>query len=418
MSLAQLNKGLPFQNEAEQSVLGAILTEPLFVIPHTLGYLTPDDFYQPQHRNIFNAMLRVHRRSEPIDAVIIFKELDGRLGTLVDCGSYLATLVEQLPTTANVKYYVRILRAETERRRRILKATEEIESAYTGESTVSCGYVRLAEVLETVMEESYMTSSAGRMSGYETGFPTLDGFLGGLQKGELYIVAGRPSQGKSTLCTQIANHVYRMGARVAYFPLEAGYKAQARNIAAMDTQTEVWKLRTGKGLNQTPEQTDALLEYLNIQRAGVFNMSLAKTSKGVESVLREMVSEHNGLDVVVVDHLQEMQAEKNDYFGKRHLQLENILQDLRRMAREFQVPVILAAQVGRAAEGREPTLSEIKDSGSIEQIADVVMIIHGAQRGSGSRIVNVAKNRNGATGKVGLFLNGEILRFEENGFGS
>lgn len=412
MDLFKLNKGLPFQNEAEQSVIGAILTEPLFVIPQTLGYLTPDDFYQPTHRAIFNAMSKIHKRGEPIDAVTLTKELKGHVSH--DCWGYLAVLVEQLATTANVKYYVRILRAETERRRRILKATEEIESAYTGESTVSRGYVRLAEVLETVMEESYMTSSAGRMSGYETGFPTLDGFLGGLQKGELYIVAGRPSQGKSTLCTQIANHVYRMGARVAYFPLEAGYKAQARNIAAMDTQTEVWKLRTGKGLNQTPEQTDALLEYLNIQRAGVFNMSLAKTSKGVESVLREMVSEHNGLDVVVVDHLQEMQAEKNDYFGKRHLQLENILQDLRRMAREFQIPVILAAQVGRAAEGREPTLAEIKDSGSIEQIADVVMIIHGAQRGSGSRIVNVAKNRNGATGKVALFLNGEILRFEEN----
>ena len=143
-------------------------------------------------------------------------------------------------------------------------------------------------------------------------------------------------------------------------------------------------------------------------------MSGSKTAHGVENVLREMISAHGGLDVVFIDHLQEMVPDKPAWSGKRNYEIENILIELRRMAREFNIPVILAAQVGRSAEGREPALSEIKDSGSIEQIADCVMIIHGEGRGSGTRTIHVAKHRNGATGRVNLFLQGEVLKFRRD----
>ena len=121
-----------------------------------------------------------------------------------------------------------------------------------------------------------------------------------------------------------------------------------------------------------------------------------------------------GIDAVFIDHLQEMCLDKQSGRDTRHYEIEHILAEIRRMAREFTVPIVLAAQVGRSSEGREPTIAEIKDSGSIEQIADVVLIIHG-ERGTGSRTLNVAKHRNGQTGKITLWLQGEHLRFSERG---
>lgn len=410
----QLNRGLPYHTEAEQAVLGAILIHPAIAIPHTLGYLNAEDFYIPAHREIFSAMLTLHRAGQPIDIVLLVPYLRDNIALDAVGGcSYLAVLTEQTPTAENVKYYARLLKGETNRRKRILRATEEIEKAYTLRQEPAKGFYPLADVLEAVLEDNYATTTEGRYSGYTTGFETLDGFLGGLHKGEVYIIAGRPSHGKSALCTQVGNHIFLLGGRVAFFPLEAGLRGQARNIAAMHTQVEGWKLRAGKGSYQTPDEMAALIAYRDLQRTGIFNLSLAKTPHKMETVLREMVAQHGGFDVIILDHLQEMLPSDNNKWTPRHLQIEGILQEIRRMAREFEVPVILAAQIGRNAEGREPTLAEIKDSGSIEQIADVVLIIHGESRGTGARTLTVAKNRGGATGKLNLWLQGEILRFRE-----
>lgn len=407
----RLNAGLPYHIEAEQCVLGATLIDPVFAIPHTLGYLSDEDFLVNNHKLIFNAMKRIHRRNEPLDVILLGKELD----EIPEIVSYLIQLAEFTPSAANVKYYARILKNETARRKKITQAESDITDAIENGVVLGKGFVRLADVLENVLEEAYATTSEGRLSGYATGFGYLDTLLGGLKKGEMYIIAGRPSQGKSTLCSQIANFIYHAGGRVAFFPLEAGVKAQARNITATDTAVEAWKLRKGKGGFQTPDEQDRVLEFLKIQRQGIFNMATNRTAAGMESALRDMIAEHGGIDIIFVDHLQETKPDKNTFNSKRNYEVENTLQELRRIARELDVPLVLAAQVGRASEGREPTLADLKDSGAIEQVADVVMFIHGDERGSGRRTVIVAKNRNGMTGRANFNLFGEILKLEELG---
>ena len=411
MTVLKLNKGLPFHNEAEQCVLGAIFINPAFAIPHTLGYLIKEDFYNDIHRNIFEAMQKIHRSGGVIDVVTVFDLIPDDKLAAIGGALYLGYIADSTPTAANVKYYARILRRETERREKIIKAADDIEKAYAENAMPSKGFVRMAEVLEDVLADAYAATTEGRYAGYASGFDNLDEYLGGFKPGELYIIAGRPSQGKSALCAQMADNIFGMGGRVAFFPLEVGKQGLARNIAAMHTETEVWKLRHGKGGHQSDGEQTALLAYLELQRGGVFNISGNKTARGVETVLREMISEHGGLDVVVIDHLQEMAPDKQSWGGKRHYEIETTLVELRRMARELNIPIILAAQVGRSAEGREPTLSEIKDSGSVEQIADCVLIIHGEARGTGLRTIHVAKHRNGATGRVSLYLQGEILKF-------
>lgn len=406
-----LNKGLPYHAESEQAVLGAILLDPIFSIPHTIGYLTDEDFFVPLHKRIFGLMRDMHRSGVAIDTMLLserFSHSGGAEGL-----AYIVALMEDCPTAANVRYYARLLRRETERRRRILKGTADIAAAYADDTAPAKGYVMLADVLEDVLTDTYALASLGRYSGYTTGFDGLDNFLFGLQTSELYIVAGRPSMGKSVLCAQMAAHIGGLGGRVAYFPLENGARGLARNMAAMSTRTAVWKLRRGKAINQTEEEQGALSSYLQAQRKGCFVISMAKTPAGVAKTLHDMVAEQGGVDVVFIDHLQEMFPDSADKWGKRHYQLEEVLQDIRLLARDFNVPVILAAQVGRSSEGREPTIAEIKDSGSIEQIADVVLIIHGAERGSGARTITVAKHRNGAVGKIQLNLTGECLRLEE-----
>lgn len=414
MNVLNLKKGLPSHNEAEQCALGAVLLEPALAIPHVLGYLTSEDFYQPAHKAIFEAMLATHRAGVAIDPITLCDTLKNKDLQSVGGFSYIGWLSEAIPTAANVKYYAKILRRETERRKTILKCADDIESAYVDKSLPSKGFTKLATVLEDVLADAYTAGTDGRYAGYATGFEGLDEYFSGLHPGELYIVAGRPSMGKSALTAQIADNIYGMGGRVAFFPIEVGLKGFARNIASMHTSTDTWKLRGGKGHHQSEAEQTSLLAYLELQRKGVFVTSIAKTPRGVETVLRDMISEHGGLDAVFIDHLQEMCLDKQSGRDTRHYEIEHILAEIRRMAREFTVPIVLAAQVGRSSEGREPTIAEIKDSGSIEQIADVVLIIHG-ERGTGSRTLNVAKHRNGQTGKITLWLQGEHLRFSERG---
>ena len=416
MTVLNLKKGLPSHNEAEQRALGAVLLEPAFAIPHVLGYLASEDFYQPAHKIIFEAMLTLHKAGVGIDPLTVIDAIGDKSLESVGGGSYVEWLLQAQPTAANVRYYAKILRRETERRKTILKCADDIENAYTEKSLPAKGLTKLATVLEDVLADAYTAGTDGRYAGYATGFEGLDEYFSGLHPGELYIVAGRPSMGKSALTTQIANNIYLAGGRVAFFPIEVGLKGFARNIASMHTLTDTWKLRGGKGHHQSEVEQTSLIAYLELQRKGVFVTSIAKTPRGVETVLRDMISEHGGLDAVLIDHLQEMFPDKQSGRDTRHYEIENILSEIRRMAREFNVPIILAAQVGRAAEGREPTIAEIKDCGSIEIIADVILIIHG-ERGTGSRTLNVAKHRNGQTGKITLWLQGECLRFSEGGGG-
>lgn len=412
MSVVKLQKGLPYHTEAEQCVLGAVLLDPPFAIPHVLGCLTAEDFHHLPHKAILEAMLNLHRSNVAIDPITVADTVKKESLDSVGGPSYPAILLDMIPTAANVSYYVRILQRETERRKRILKAANEIETAYGDTVIPSKNYVKLADVLEEVLLDSYAIAAEGRSAGYVTGFDNLDRHLGGFYPSEIYVIGGRTSMGKSAMCAQISAYIKNCGGRIAFFPIEVGAHGLARNIAAQENKIEPWKMRGYKGYHQTEDEVRALTAYLTLQKQGRFFIGKSNTIPGIEKALRSIVAEEGGVDILFIDHLQELHTGKP--WQKRHYEIEEVLVELRRIAREFNIPIVLAAQINRGAEGREPTLADLKDSGSIEQIADVVMLLHG-ERDSLERVLNVAKHRNGRTGKIRLSLEGKYLTFTEEG---
>lgn len=407
-----LNQGLPYHTESEQVVLGCLILDPTFTVPHVLGYLQEEDFYIEAHKTIFRACQKLHKENLPIDTVTVIDLIQGDPSLKqVGGASYVGELVAQVPTVQNVQYYAKRLRVETERRNRILNAVKDIEDAYEEEVLPKKSYTPVSEVIESVLEDIYAPTD--RMHGFSTGFWEIDSYLDGLVPGRLYVIGGRPSHGKSALSTQIALHIKNSGGRVVFFPLETGKKMFAKNLLAVGTQTPYHKLKAGEGKKHSEEEIDNIVNFMRIQKEGHFFVGTARSPQRIEQTLKEILADKGGFDVLFIDHLQEMVLDGDDRFLKRHYQIEKILQSLRKIAREFEIPVVLCAQLGRSAEGKKPTLAEIKDSGSIEQIADVILLIHAESRGSGWRNIEVAKNRYGHVGELRLYLRGECLKFED-----
>lgn len=399
--------------EAEQSCLGAILLEPSFAIPAVMGLLVEDDFFHQAHKNIFKAICRLHKSHSVIDLNTVIDSLRSVDFSSVGGIGYLGELANNTPTARNVAYYAKIVKRESERRKRILRAMGEIEHALDSNNAVTPGktYQTMKEVLDSVVDEMF-ESTGQRLSGVSTGVDGFDDFFDGIQKGKLYIIGGRPSMGKSLLSTQIAANIKLEGGKIAFFPLEVGVKTFTRNMLSNISGVEVWKYRKGRGENHSDMDKEMMYQGLNKIIEGQIFLSEKNTPFGVEEVLKEILAETGTLDAVFIDHLQEMKSDNKQV--NRNYQLEEALKELRRIAREYDVPIVLAAQIGRGAEkeNREPTIADIRDSGSIEQIADVIILLHG-KREEMSRVAKVAKNREGATGQIRIILRPECLRAKE-----
>lgn len=427
---------VPPQNiEAEESVLGSMLIEGEAVLT-AVEILTVEDFYKENHRIIFRRMREMSEAQDAIDMVTLSDRLKAtgeleRIGGLAE----LARLANFVPTAANIEYYARIVAEKAVIRRLIGAATEIAAAAYRGaedldelldhaeqaifevaEKRSQKGYVALKEILVETMERlDKQASRGGGVMGVISGISDLDHLTSGFQPSDLIILAARPSVGKTSLALNIAKNAgLRAEIPVLIFSLEMSQEQVAQRLLCSDATIPMQKLRSG-----TVDEDD-------FRRLSVTLGRLAETPIFVDdspsiSVMeirtrcRRMQAEH-GLGLVVIDYLQLMRPARKA--ENRQQEISEITRSLKGLARELGVPIMALSQLSRAVEQRQehvPQLSDLRESGAIEQDADLVMFLYADPKERESNILqlNVAKQRNGPTGLLRLFFAKDICRFED-----
>src|ERR671918_2425643 len=394
-----LDKLAPQAVEAEQSVLGSILIDRDAVLK-VADFLRPADFYRQQHSDIYEAMLALHGQREPIDLVPLGDEL-ARRDRLEGVGgpAYLATLMNAVPTAVHVEHYGRIVERKSVLRNLIAAAGKiaavGYEEANDAEVAIDRAEGILFEIsqrrtvggfesLATLLGEAYdrleyLHEHRGQLLGIPSGLSQLDTLLGGFQPSDLIILAARPSVGKTSLALNIAQHAaVREGRKVGVFSLEMSREQLALRLLSAES-----------GINPRPLQTGFVDETDWTKIAQVMNdMATAPMwidDSPVLSVMelrtkaRRLEAEQHGVDMVIVDYLQLMQGSLNQKAANRVQEVSEISRGLKALARELKVPVIALSQLSRSVEQRnsaEPRLSDLRESGSIEQDADVVIFLY------------------------------------------
>lgn len=428
---------LPHSLEAEQCVLAGMVLDPE-ALKKVVAILSVEDFYHPCHKKIFQGIVFLHDKKNPVDIVTIahlFKNTDHLEG--VGGLSYFAIMTETLPTTANIGYYAKIVKDKALRREVITRAQTLTEEAYMEESiddliesaqkkftTIalpqSKPYYTIKELLKEGFEElEYLNKHEGEITGMHTGFGPLDFITGGFQKTDLIIVAGRPSMGKSSLCCQVATNMAQEGKKVGYFSIEVGKSQVIKNIFACQSRISTNKLRSGSfedgDWGKITKTFGALYET-------TFSLDdMSRSSQDIIRQARRMYAEH-GLDIVFIDHIQEMKEKGR--FENRNNEIDAIGSNLKELAKELSIPVVVVAQLSRKVEDRggdfKPRLSDIRDSGSLEQKADLIMFVYREEyyqkeksQKQGIAEIIIAKHRNGALGDIELKWQKEWVRFDE-----
>ena len=417
----------PNSVEAEQSVLGAMLQDGNAVL-QAAESLVPEDFYQPQHKEIFSAMIALHREQKPIDFITVDAELSRR-GTLEGSGgtAYLLRLVQYVPTAVNVKAYIGIV-AEKSTLRKLIKAAQEIsQECYSQQNPLqeTLGHAEKAifdivmnrasgEALKPIKDVLYNTYAnieelaklKGRISGVPSGFTALDQMLTGFHGGELIILGARPSMGKTSLAMNMAGYAALYGGKsVAVFTLEMPREQIALRLLCSDAKVNMQRVRQG---TLAPDDWMRLARSIGpMSNSRIFIDDTAGiTPTQLRSRCRRLMMD-KGLDLIVVDYLGLMHADGK--VESRQLEVSEISRQLKAIALELKVPLIACAQLSRANAAREnkrPALTDLRDSGSIEQDADVVMFIHREgyydpdceEKNVGEIIVQ--KQRNGPLGTI------------------
>lgn len=434
------NMRIPPQSlDAEKALLGALMLrkEAIYEID---DLVTPDTFYSEKHRIIFQAILKLHSKSEPIDLLSVSSKLD-EMGQLEQIGgrSYVAGIVESVPASVNAKHYAKILEKK-DLQRKLIEAGEFVsELAFTeseseiedlmdkaekkifGITNAPRGqkFVSLKHSLkDTWAQIEKLQESDGELRGVPSGFPALDNLLAGFQPSDLVILAARPSVGKTTLALDMARNAALSGTPVGIFSLEMSAGQLTQRMLSAHSKVDAWKLRTGK--LSAEQEFQALSQSLDeLSKAPIYIDDQAGNNiSKMKAAARRLKSEH-GLGLIMIDYLQLMTTSKN--YDSMVNQVTEISRSLKGLARELDVPVIALSQLSRAVEARggKPRLSDLRDSGSIEQDADVVMFIHREDR-SGTRSENestgiaeilIEKHRNGPVGKVDLYFDEKTSSF-------
>ena len=438
--------------EAEKALLGAIMLKPESMYDIS-DILSEDSFYVDKHRLVYRAMRDLFSKSEPIDYLSVSarlkekKEID-RIGG----SSYLTELTNTVPATANAHHYAQLVQ-KTATLRSLIDAAEFIaelgfNEEHDLEEALDAAEKKLYEILNAPglhkfvsMQESlgeaweridHLHNAGDEMRGIPTGFKDLDNLLAGLQKSDLIILAARPSIGKTSLALDIARQTaVNHNTPVGIFSLEMSSQQLVDRMLASEARVDAWKLRTGKLTTDT--EFEKIREAIDkLQNAPIFiDDQPANNILGMRSVARRLKREH-GLGLLIVDYLQ-MMAPTSKHSGDSLVQqVTEISRSLKALARELEVPVLALSQLSRAVEQRrgKPRLSDLRDSGSIEQDADVVMFIHREDKMSddpgGSDRPNIAeilveKHRNGPVGKVELYFDEKktsFLSIEKSDFGA
>jgi len=431
---------LPPQNlEAEASVLGALLIDKDAIVK-VADVLVPSDFYKEANSIIYEAILELFEKREPIDVVTLSNILESK-GKLEEVGgaSYLASLVNSVPTAAHVVNYAEIVQQKATLRR-LISAASEISSLAFDEDremdvlldkaeqilfNVSQRYLKENFVgLKDVLVESFeridkLHKDKGTIRGVPTGFVELDNLLAGLQPSDLIILAGRPSMGKSALALNIAANVaIKSKVPVGIFSLEMSKEQLVDRLICLEAGVDSWRLRTG---NLTDSDFPKIGQAMgSLSEAPIFiDDSPNNTIMEMRTKARRLQAEHN-LGLIIVDYLQLMESRYSSEVN-RVQEISEISRSLKALARELNVPVIALSQLSRAVEQRSPKipqLADLRESGSIEQDADVVMFIYREEYYNPDTPekniakIFVKKHRNGPTGEVDLYFRSEQMKFE------
>ncbi|WP_419948744.1 replicative DNA helicase [Candidatus Palauibacter sp.] len=434
----------PWSEEAELSVLGAMLID-ADAVAAALEHVDDAAFHREGNRRIFRAMVRLYGRGDVIDAVTLADELKtaGELEAVGGMG-YLARLVDAVPTAANVGYHCRILRDKSVLRRLISSATEIIQEAYeapAGEIDETLdraeqkifeiaqaeergGFVRIKEVLRSTMDRiDELTRNPGSITGVASGFPDLDRMTAGFQPSDLIVLAGRPSMGKTALALNVAQHTaIDEDVPVAIFSLEMSRESLVQRMLCAESKVDSSRVRTGR-LN-TDDFTRLARGAGHLNTAPIWiDDTPALSPIELRAKVRRLHAEV-GVGLVVLDYLQLMSG--GDRSENRQQEISAISRSLKGIAKEVGVPLLALSQLSRAPEQREgnrPRLSDLRESGAIEQDADVVLFIFREEmhrkpeeveeRGlAGKAELIVGKQRNGPTGSVDLYFHKAFTAFE------
>lgn len=430
---------LPPQNlEAEQSVLGAIIFDN-DALPKAVEILTPDDFYKESHRRLYHAMLELFDRNEPVD-IITLSDYLRKNNDLESVGgiAYLSSLANSIPTSANVRYHAKIIREKALLRSLIQTATHITSRVYEdsldADEMVDYAEKMIFDIAEKRIETSFATMDSvikdsirmieqlydkkEAITGVSSGFKDLDDITSGFQPGELIIIGGRPGMGKTAFALNIAQHVgVELKEPVAVFSLEMSKEQLALRMLCSEGMVDASRVRKGFLAKQDwPKLTSAAGRLAD---APIFiDDSSAITVLEVRAKARRLKREHRGISLVVVDYLQLMRSRGN--FERREQEISDISRSLKALAKELKVPVIALSQLNRAVEQRgekKPTLADLRESGAIEQDADVIIFLYRDElynkntHNKGRAEVNVAKQRNGPTGLINLTFLADKTRF-------
>lgn len=428
---------LPPQNlEAEQSVLGAILIDNN-ALPRCLEILDPEDFYKGSHRKIFFAMTDLFDKNEPIDLITLTDQLK-KNDELEAVGgiAYLSLMVNMVPTAANVKYHSHIVREKALLRGLVQSANEIASRVYEdnldaedlvdyaersifkiSDKRVKASFVTLKEVIRDSFEMiERLYDKKETVTGVSSGFRDLDDLTTGFQKGDLIIVGGRPSMGKTAFALNIAQHVgLELREPVAIFSLEMAREQLAIRMLCAEAMVNSNNIR--KGFIKKEDWHKLTSAASNLTGAPIFiDDSSGITVLELRAKARRLKIEH-GLSLIIVDYLQLMRGKGS--FERREQEISDISRSLKALAKELSVPVIAVSQLNRSVEARrppKPILADLRESGAIEQDADVILFLYRdevynkeAKRGHSEIII--AKQRNGPTGTVDLAFISTCTRF-------
>ncbi len=431
---------LPPQNvDAEEAALGALLIDPDAII-RVATFLKPEDFYREKHGWIYDSALALHERREPIDLLTVCDELERR-SQLDEVGgpAFITALVNTVPTSIHAEYYARIVE-RTATRRRLIEAAGQIAAlAYqeaddvdevvdraeqvlfgVSERRISRELVPIKQVLSEYYDRiEYLTRHRGEFIGIPTGFDHIDRLLGGLQRSDMVILAARPSVGKTSLALGFAhNAAKKYGQRVAFFSLEMSNEQVVQRLISAETGIDAQRLRRGEIESDEwgrfmKAASDLAETYFFIDDTpGVSALELRTKARRLHAEV--------GVDLIVVDYLQLMHG---DFRSENRVQeISSISRALKALARELHVPVLALSQLSRGVESRtdkRPILSDLRESGALEQDADVVMFIYrdemyneNTERPNIADVM-IAKHRHGPTGTVQLYFRKELAQFLE-----
>jgi len=429
----------PQSKEAEQAFLGSAMLKP-DVLYEMLDIISPDTFYFEKHRIIFEIMIELFSKGDPIDLLSLTSRLkEKKLLEKVGGSSYLTELVENTPSASNAKHYAEIIQKKYLMRRLIDAASHVSELGYDEsgdlETLLDEAEKKVYEVtnfnttkkfkaIKDELNEAFeridnLANTKEGLRGVPTGFKELDNMLSGFQKADLIILAARPSVGKTSLALDIArNSAIQNGTSVGIFSLEMSSQQLVDRMLAAQAQVDAWKLRTGR-LNQENE-FEAIRHSLDeLSKAPIYiDDQPGNNILKMRSVARRLKSEKD-LGLIIVDYLQLMSPTSTKASDSMVQQVTEISRSLKHLARELDVPVLALSQLSRAVESRggKPRLSDLRDSGSIEQDADVVMFIHRERNEEDTGKNNIAeilieKHRNGPVGRVELYFNDKKSTFQ------